>query len=114
MTDRESWRQPLEPPPGGLARLQRSVGARGVRKTPGWRAAAVACSSAAVAALLATGLAGYRERAPQRDFERSLQAAMATLNAPVVERGIARDLPSSRADVRIVELAPAAATPPQP
>jgi len=108
MTDDDSWRRPLQPPAGGLARLRRSVEARSSRSAPRWRAP-LAWASAAIMAVLAIGATQYVQRAPQRAFERHLRSALATMPTDeVVERGIARELPSSRADVRIVELAPAA------
>lgn len=107
MTDEESWRQPLQPPAGGLARLRRSVEARPARSAPRWRSP-LTWASAAVAAILAIGATQYVQRAPQRAFERNLHSALATMPTDAaVEHGIARELPSSRADVRIVELAPA-------
>ena len=107
MTDEASWRQQLPPPAGGLARLRRSVETRSARPAPRWRSP-LAWASAAIAAVLAIGVTQYVQRAPQRAFERNLRSALATMPTDaVVERGIARELPSSRADVRIVELAPA-------
>jgi hypothetical protein len=108
MTDDDSWRQRLQPPAGGLARLHRSVETRSSsRGIPPWRSP-LAWASAAIAAVMAIGVTQYVQRAPQRAFERNLRSALATMPTDeVVERGIARELPSSRADVRIVELAPA-------
>ncbi|MET0225172.1 MAG: hypothetical protein ABW187_01905 [Dokdonella sp.] len=115
MTELEAWREWLEPPAGGLARLQREIASRHdamptLRSLP-------TLVAAVVLAGFALGLTQYIRSAPQRAFERSLQAALTALPAQdaVVERGIARELPSSRADVRIVLLAPAAASAaPQP
>ncbi|HEY0232779.1 MAG TPA: hypothetical protein VGC55_16140 [Dokdonella sp.] len=108
MSDHDAWRTKLEPPAGGLARLQREIDSRRDR-VPRVRTAPAFAAAAAFAAL-AFGVTHYLRLAPQRAFERSLQTALATMPADdaVVERGIARELPSSRADVRIVELAPAA------
>jgi hypothetical protein len=107
MTDDDSWRQRLHPPAGGLARLRRSVETRSSRGASRWRSP-LAWASAAIAAVMAIGVTQYVQHAPQRAFERNLRSALATMRTDeVVERGIARELPSSRADVRIVELAPA-------
>lgn len=105
MSEVKSWQRALDPPPGGLTRLMRGVDAR--RSRPArrqWRLA----FGAAAAVVVALGLAQYRHDAPQRAFERHFQAA---LDAERRERGIARELPSARADVRIVVLAPVGTVP---
>ncbi len=101
MTATPSWRGQLDPPPGGLVRLMRSVETR--RTRPPRPALRFALAGAAASVALALGLAHYRNEAPRRAFEQHLQAA---LDAERHERGIARELPSERADVRIVVLAP--------
>jgi len=108
MIERDSWRQQLEPPAGGLARLQHELDLRHDER-PTLRSAPTFVA-AVVLVTLALGATNYIRHAPQRAFERSLRAALATMPADeaIVERGIARELPSSRADVRIVLLAPAA------
>lgn len=101
MTPTESWRRTLDPPPGGLVRLMRDVDARRARAPrPTLR---LVFAGAAACAMVALGLVQYRHEAPRRAFERHLQAA---LDAERRERGIARELPSGRANVRIVVLAP--------
>lgn len=101
MSDTEAWKRPLDPPPGGLARLMQSVEARHARPPP--RRARFAFAGAAVALLFACALTQYQREAPRRAFEHNLHAV---LDAERRERGIARELPSTRADVRIVVLAP--------
>ncbi|MEP7042478.1 MAG: hypothetical protein ABI843_05415 [Dokdonella sp.] len=112
MTEHDPWRQ-LEPPAGGLARLRREIDAR-QNERPTLRPAPAFLVVAVVTAL-AFGVTRYIRHAPQRAFERSLQTALATMpvDDAIVERGIAQELPSSRPDVRIVQLAPAA-TPASP
>lgn len=106
MTATESWRDSLDPPPGGLVRLMRSVQVRQAR--PPRPALRFVFAGAAACAALALGLSHYRHEAPRRAFEQHLQAALA---AERLERGIARELPSGRADVRIVVLAAPASSP---
>jgi hypothetical protein len=108
MTASESWRGVLDPPPGGLVRLMRSVQARQARPPRPALRLALAGAGAAACAALALGLSHYRHEAPRRVFEQHLQAALA---AERLERGIARELPSERADVRIVVLAAPASSP---
>lgn len=101
MTLPDSWRRTLDPPPGGLAQLIRRIEMR--RARPPHSMLRLVFAGAAACAMVALGLAQYRHEAPRRAFERQLQAA---LDAQRHERGIARELPSERADVRIVVLAP--------
>ena len=107
MTDSPLGTCTLDPPPGGLARLKESVGRR--RARPPRRRTCRALAGAAAAAL-ALGAGLQLARAPHRAFERTLASALAETGV-VHERGIARDLPSARGDVRIVVLDAAAAAP---
>ena len=100
MTDIPTWQQAFDPPPGGLARLMRSVEARRARSPR--RSWPLAFAGAAAAMVIALGVAQHQRAAPQRAFERHFQAA---LDAERRERGIAHEWPSARADVRIVVLA---------
>ncbi|MBO9662129.1 hypothetical protein [Dokdonella sp.] len=109
MTDAPSWQRALDPPAGGLTRLMRSVEARRARPPRGqWR---LAFAGAAAAIVVAFGVAQHQREAPRRAFERHFQAA---LQAERAERGIARELPSTRTDVRIVVLASSGVTVPRP
>lgn len=105
MTDAPSWQRALDPPAGGLARLMRSVEAR--RARPPHRQWRLAFAGAAAAMVIALGVAQHRREALGRAFERDFQAALAAERS---ERGIARELPSARADVRIVVLAASGGT----
>lgn len=102
------WQRALDPPPGGLMRLMRSVETR--RAQPPQSHRRLVFAGAAAIAVIALGLAQYRHEAPRLAFKRHLQAA---LEAERRERGIARELPSARADVRIVVLAPVDTTAPR-
>ncbi|HEY0178320.1 MAG TPA: hypothetical protein VGC30_01670 [Dokdonella sp.] len=111
MTD-ERWRRRLEPPPGGLERLAAAIAARRGAQPRSRAPFALAGATAAAAAALA--LAGYLREAPQRAFERDLRAALAAgLRDETRERGVVRELPSGRADVRILVVAPPPSPPPR-
>jgi type VI protein secretion system component VasK len=100
MTETQAWQRELEPPPGGLQRLMHSVERRRAPRTRLLRRHAFAGAAAAVLVLVA-GM--QLSRAPRRAFEHALQTAIEETDT-VHERGIAHDLPSARADVRIVVL----------
>lgn len=93
----------LVPPPGGLARLQRSLQARRKRPRPhgGWLpAAAGAC---ALALLALAWLPGFVRRQEQTaELARALRQAVAPPPGGIrVVDGAALALPSGQADVRI-------------
>lgn len=95
----DPWRESLDPPAGGLARLVRGVEARHAH--PPHVDLRLAFSASAVVLALALGIAHYQQEAQHRAFARQLRSAF---EAERREHGIARDLPSARADVRIVVL----------
>lgn len=100
MTEAHAWQRPLQPPPGGLQRLMQSVERRRApRSRFGPRHAFAGAAAAALVLVAGVQLA----RAPRRAFEHALQTAIEETGS-VRERGIAHDLPSTRADVRIVVL----------
>ena len=120
MTDSLFSAPPLRPPPGGLQRLRRALDARAVPARARYFSPRLAvAASLAVAGLIGASFYAHTARnEPQRAFERELRAAMAGLPRAdqIVESGVVRDLPSSRADVRIIVAAPPAnaqAPPPQ-
>jgi hypothetical protein len=102
----------LVPPPGGLARLQRSLRARrGPLRPHAWNdwlpAAAGACALALLALAWLPGVAGQREQTAA--LARALRQAMAPLPGGIrVIHGAALALPSGQTDVRIylVQTAP--------
>ena len=101
---------PVDPPPGGLARLVRTIEARRA-PAPRLRMRGFAVATVAAAVLVIAGIARH---APQRAFERNLHAAITQAFPPdgsIAERGIAAEWPSARADVRIVLLRPQARPP---
>lgn len=103
MNTTPSWREPLEPVAGGLARLADAVARQNPRSR---RSAWPFALGGTLALLLATGVIHHRHEAPQRAFERQWRDALSSLQQ---ERGIRRELPSGRADVRILVVdAPAA------
>lgn len=108
MSDSELW-QSLPPTAGGLARLRERIDARRMPARRGTRAFALA--TLAIAIVAAAGVGEYARTLPQRRFEQTLREALAKLPPPEREKGIVRELPSSRPDVRILVIAQAA---PQP
>lgn len=100
MTETCAWQRPLEPPPGGLQRLMQSVERR---RTPRSRLRPRLAFAGAAAAVLVLVAGVQLSHAPRRAFEHALQTAIEETGS-VHERGIAHDLPSARADVRIVVL----------
>lgn len=104
----EPWRELLEPPRGGLARLQATIESAPRPRRPPWALALAAafCITTAVA-LLEVPQFMRRER-----LRATLTAALTLPADVVVERGAALELPSRRADVRIVFVA--ALPPPAP
>ena len=111
MTEPALSMAPLQPPPGGRERLRIAVERRAPRRIDAPRLA-IAASLAAVGVI---ALSLYAHRAPQREFERELRAAMAGLpQAQILESGVVRDLPSTRSDVRIIVAAPATQDAPAP
>jgi len=102
MPDHDFW-QPLPPSAGGLARLRHRIEERQTRAPRRRCAHAFAFATLAIAAI---GIGEYARHLPQRRFEQALHHALAALPKPERESGIARELPSSRADVRILVLAP--------
>lgn len=104
MHDHELW-QSLPPTAGGLARLRDRIDAR---RAPGHaRRGTLALATLAIALVVAAGIGEYARSLPQRRFEHALRDAIEKLPPPETEKGIARELPSSRPDVRILVLAQA-------
>lgn len=108
MTEADAWRRLEAPPAGGLARLQAGIESRRYAPSRAWRTrgawAGALVATFVISILLANS---YREHTAQRAFADSLHAALARAEfQPVLESGIQRELPSSRADVRIVVINP--------
>ena len=91
-----------------LNRLRNRIEARHAQASARRGARRFALATLAIAVVAAAGFGEYARSLPQRRFERALRAAIAQLPAREPEKGIARELPSSRADVRILVLAQAA------
>ena len=104
MPDDELWLR-LPPNAGGLARLRARIDARRAPAYARRGAPTFALAAFAIAAVAAIGFGEYARSLPQRRFEQALRAALAKLPTPETEKGIARELPSSRPDVRILVLA---------
>jgi hypothetical protein len=101
------WHNELQPPAGGLMRLQQEIGRRRARSDATRRAIPFAMSSITLMAALVFAIVDYARKAPERNFERALKSELATLETrpAIVQSGIERDLPSGRTDVRIAVLA---------
>lgn len=110
MSDDELWR-PLPPSDGGLARLRHRIEAREAQAPARRGARTFALATLAIALVAGIGFGEYARSLPQRRFEHALRAAIAALPSHEPEKGIARELPSSRPDVRILVLAPATPSP---
>ncbi|MBB5207159.1 hypothetical protein [Chiayiivirga flava] len=107
MTQGESWRESRVPPPGGLERLSHALERTG-QAPKRWGPAvslAMACSLC-----VAAGIGVHLYNAPRLAFEQALHAALAEAGNAQMKREAAkslpRELPSSRADVRILLVEP--------
>lgn len=110
MSDEEIWR-PLPPSNGGLARLRHRIEARQAQAFARRGARTFALATLAIVLVAGIGFGEYARSLPQRRFEHALRAAIAQLPSQEPEKGIARELPSSRPDVRILVLATATTSP---
>lgn len=101
-THADDWREQIDPPAGGLARLHAAIEARRSRRARPWALRAALAAACLALALGVTELPPYLRRERLRT---ALAAALAPPAAVSVERGAAFELPSRRADVRIVFVA---------
>lgn len=104
MIEAEIWREQLEPPGGGLARLVAAVQTRR-RRRPAW--AAFAAAGIAVAVLLGWVAGVTRQIVARHAFVHVLNASVHSAPAgPIrVAGGAALELPSSDPGVRIFAIA---------
>lgn len=107
--ERDGWREMLEPPAGGLARLIGAVEAQ--RTAVPWRLRrlALAGAGAMVAFGLAFGLFLHRSQdTPEYRIRQAIEAALlpaAGLPKVSVENGAALEMPSANPNVRIYWIA---------
>ena len=107
MRESSTWNTRLTPPPGGLARLARTLAAESAAGRRPHVSTWVLGTATACSLCLALGLAWYQHEAPRRDFELALRDALAQMPAPPLDTiDTAIELPSSRPDVRIVLVVP--------
>ena len=105
MNEARAWFPDLDPPEGGERRLRVALRARSAAPAWGWAPVASACAVLVIALAV---LPRWHERTR---VERAVRTAWIAPEAPLVEHGKARELPSGEPDVRLylVTLSPAPA-----